>query len=98
LLPHTGQGAAQAIVDAVALGQALRTDDHVERALRVYERDRGQKTATLLKQGRRTARIMGSTSPILNYMRELVIQTIPVQPLFKVFASINRRAGTDIDR
>jgi len=98
LLPHTGQGAAQAIVDAVALRQALTNDDHVERALRVYERERRQKTATLLKQGRRTARIMGSTSPILNYMRELAIQTIPVQPLFKVFASINRRAGTDSDR
>ncbi len=56
VLPHTGQGAAQAIVDAVTLGKALSGDADVERALRSYERERREKTATLLAQGRRTAR------------------------------------------
>ena len=40
VLPHTGQGAAQAIVDAVTLGKTLGGDADVERALRSYERER----------------------------------------------------------
>ena len=40
VLPHTGQGAAQAMVDAVVLGQALGENGDVEGALRSYERHR----------------------------------------------------------
>ena len=40
LLPHTGQGAAQAIVDAVTLGQVLREGANVADALKAYERGR----------------------------------------------------------
>ena len=65
LLPHTGQGAAQAIVDAVALGQALGDRANVAEALRSYERARRPKTAVLVAQGRRTARIMRTTNPSL---------------------------------
>ena len=43
LLPHTGQGAAQAIVDAVTLGKLLSGHADVERALRSYERERRKK-------------------------------------------------------
>ena len=39
LLPHTGQGAAQAIVDAVALGQVLGDGANVADALQTYERE-----------------------------------------------------------
>ena len=96
LLPHTGQGAAQAIVDAVTLGQALSSDAGVENALRSYERERRAKTMTLLAQGRRTARMMRMTNPIANYLRDLVVRLIPVKPLVKIIATLNRRAGTDI--
>ena len=36
VLPHTGQGTAQAIADAVALGQALTEGVNVADALQVY--------------------------------------------------------------
>jgi 2-polyprenyl-6-methoxyphenol hydroxylase-like FAD-dependent oxidoreductase len=98
LLPHTGQGAAQAIVDAVALANALARDAHIERALRSYEQVRRRKTAVLLEQGRRTARVMRTRNPVACYVREVVLRLIPVRPLVKVFARINRRAGTDITR
>jgi 2-polyprenyl-6-methoxyphenol hydroxylase-like FAD-dependent oxidoreductase len=96
VLPHTGQGAAQAIVDAVALKTALSRHAGVEHALRIYERDRQNKTAALLMQGRRTARLMGSTNSIACYIREIGIRILPVKPMVKVFAALNRRAGTDI--
>ena len=98
LLPHTGQGAAQAIVDAVALANALARDAHIERALRSYEQVRRRKTAVLLMQGRRTARVMRTRNPGACYVREVVRRLVPVGPLVKVFARINRCAGTDITR
>ena len=96
VLPHTGQGAAQTIVDAVTLGAALRRDSDVEGALRRYERERLAKTAALLQQGRRTARIMGTTNPLACYLREAVVRMIPVKPFAKFYVRINRRAGTDV--
>ncbi len=98
MLPHTGQGAAQAIVDAVALGRALDSRAGVPDALRSYERDRRDRTAILTRQGRRTARVMRTTNPVACGLREVVVRSIPVKPLVKLFARINRRAGTDIGR
>ena len=98
LLPHTGQGAAQAIVDAVELGRALGAPNGVPDALRSYERDRSRKTSALLGQGRRTASVMRTTNPVACYARELLVRSIPVTSLVKLFARINRRAGTDTGR
>jgi len=96
VLPHTGQGAAQAIVDAVTLAKAVKEEGHVERALRAYEQQRRHKTAALLAQGRRTARVMRMTNPIGCGIREAVVRLIPVRPLVKFYARVNRRAGTDV--
>ena len=96
LLPHTGQGAAQAIVDAVSLGHAVRADVDIDRALRSYENERRDKTAALLGQGRRTARLMRTTNPVACFIRDVAVRLIPVTPLVKLFVRINRRAGTDV--
>ena len=40
LLPHTGQGAAQAIVDGVTLGRLLAGNADVPSALRAYQAER----------------------------------------------------------
>ena len=98
VLPHTGQGAAQAIVDAVTLGRVLGRDGDVERALGVYERERLPRTAALLAQGRRTARIMRTTNPLACYVREAIVRLIPIEPFAKFYVRINRRAGTDVRR
>ncbi len=96
LLPHTGQGAAMAIVDAVTLGQVLAADPDIERALQWYERERRDKSATLLAQGRRTARLMRMTNPVACTLRELAIRMIPVGAAAKLYMRLNRRAGTDV--
>jgi 2-polyprenyl-6-methoxyphenol hydroxylase-like FAD-dependent oxidoreductase len=96
LLPHTGQGAAQAIVDGVTLGQVLSSDRSVAPALQAYQRERRAKTAALLAQGRRTARVMRMTNPIACYLREMAIRIVPVKPMVTLYARINRRAGTDV--
>jgi 2-polyprenyl-6-methoxyphenol hydroxylase-like FAD-dependent oxidoreductase len=95
MLPHTGQGAAQAIVDAVALGKTLdRTN--VEASLRAYERERISRTRALVGQGRRTAWLMATTSPFVCAIREQVLRAVPVSTFARFFVRINRRAGTEI--
>jgi 2-polyprenyl-6-methoxyphenol hydroxylase-like FAD-dependent oxidoreductase len=96
LLPHTGQGAAQAIVDAVTLGRLLGGGADVERALQSYERERLPKTAVLVAQGRRTARLMRITNPFACAVRDATVRMIPIKALIKVLVRINRRAGTDV--
>ena len=96
MLPHTGQGAAQAMVDAVTLGRVLETGTDLNSALRAYEMERRDKTAALVEQGRRTARMMRNMNRVAGWLRESVLRAIPVTPLVKVFAHINKRAGTDI--
>jgi 2-polyprenyl-6-methoxyphenol hydroxylase-like FAD-dependent oxidoreductase len=98
LLPHTGQGAAQAIVDGVTLGASLSGDGPVGPALQTYERDRRENTAALLAQGRRTARVMRMTNPIACYLREMAIRIVPVKSMVTFYARINRRARTDVRR
>ena len=53
-------------------------------------------TAALLHQGRRTARVMRSSSPMLGAVREVAIRLAPVKTIVKLIATINRRAGTDV--
>lgn len=82
----------------MTLGRALSDDAGVERALRAYERERRDKTATLLRQGRRTARMMRTTNPVACYIRDVVVRLIPVTSMAKALVAINRRAGTDVSR
>lgn len=96
MLPHTGQGAAQAIVDAVTLGKMLAGDVDVERTLRAFEAERQPKTAALVRQGRRTARIMRIRDPIVCYAREVAFRAFPVKSVMKFYVRVNRRAGTDV--
>jgi FAD-dependent urate hydroxylase len=94
VLPHTGQGAAQAMMDAVALAKSLQGGADIGPALRAYEDDRRRKTAALLKQGRRTARVMKTTNPAACYLRELAVRAVPVNLLARFYVSVSKRAGT----
>ena len=77
LLPHTGQGAAQALEDAVALGRVLAHERHIPDALRHYERVRAKRTTALLYQGRRYAGAMRTTNPLLCWARDTAIRLVP---------------------
>lgn len=94
VLPHTGQGAAQAIVDAVSLAKTLERSIGIEDGLRSYERERLPKTAVLLAQGRRTARLMATTNSVVCGLREFVLRITPITTFARWYVRVNRRAGT----
>ena len=80
VLPHTGQGAAQALEDAVALGLALRAGD-VEQGLRRYEHVRARRTRQFVQLGPRIAKITTTTNPAIIAARTLALRLLPARVL-----------------
>jgi 2-polyprenyl-6-methoxyphenol hydroxylase-like FAD-dependent oxidoreductase len=76
MLPHTGQGAAQALEDAVALGLALRHGDPIA-GLRRYEAIRARRTQAFVRLGPRIARVTTTTNPFVGVMRNAALRWLP---------------------
>ena len=85
MLPHTGQGAAQALEDAVALGLALASDEDPERSLRAYERVRAARTRSIVKRGPRIAAFTTTKSRIVGALRAAAIRAMPARALASGF-------------
>jgi len=94
MLPHTAQGAAQALEDAVGLGRAMkRGTDHVA-ALRRYEDVRARRTRKVVNMGPRIARTTTTRSPSIGWLRDTAIRLVPAKLLVSMFT----QAGTDVSR
>jgi 2-polyprenyl-6-methoxyphenol hydroxylase-like FAD-dependent oxidoreductase len=91
MLPHTGQGAAQALEDAVALALALdRAEDH-ERALRRYEQVRAARTRGFVKAGPRIARVTTSQSTIVSAIRNAAVRLAPTPLVVRALQNTGAR-------
>jgi 2-polyprenyl-6-methoxyphenol hydroxylase-like FAD-dependent oxidoreductase len=91
MLPHSGQGAAQAIEDAVALGLALGATGDPGAALRRYERIRAARTRRFVAMGRRVARITTTHNAIVRAVRDAVVRAAPARALAAAMLPRNRR-------
>ncbi len=94
LLPHTGQGAAQALEDAVALGLVLSSGRPLDAALRTYERVRQARTASFIKAGPRVARVTTTHSTTIAMARSLALKLVPE----RLAAAAARRLSSDPHR
>jgi 2-polyprenyl-6-methoxyphenol hydroxylase-like FAD-dependent oxidoreductase len=83
VLPHTGQGAALALEDAVALGLALGREASLEMRLREYERVRRARTLPFQRLGPRIARVTTTHSVLMRRLRTLAIRLAPERLLGK---------------
>ena len=83
VLPHTGQGAALALEDGVALGLALSRPCVVETRLREYERVRSARTRPFQRLGPRIARVTTTHSVLIQRLRTLAIRLAPESLLGK---------------
>lgn len=80
--PTTGQGASQALLDAIALATALRGVDlrdraSVQEALTTYQRSRGEAAAQLVGEAREIGRMHHLRSPVATRVRDLVLKATP---------------------
>lgn len=94
MLPHTGQGAAQALEDAVALGRALAPPGNRIGALREYERRRAPAAAQVVRLGPRIARVTTTRNPVIGWLRTAAIRLVPQRMLLNSFG---RRRDAPLD-
>jgi 2-polyprenyl-6-methoxyphenol hydroxylase-like FAD-dependent oxidoreductase len=72
--PNLGQGACQALEDAVVLADCLRHCQEVEPALRRYEQQRQRRTAAITRASWRIGKICQAESPPLCWLRNSLTQ------------------------
>src|ERR687889_494833 len=72
-----GQGACQAIEDAVVLARSLDEEGDIEAALRLYEERRADRVAYVVRQSRRLGRIGQLENPLLRRLRDATLRAIP---------------------
>ena len=90
MLPHAGQGAAQALEDAVALGERLAAADDIPQALRHYESARARRTRTIVALARRNARVGSLSNPLACRLRDRLIAAIPERVILRSLVAIGR--------
>ena len=79
MTPNLGQGACQALEDAVVLGRCLRADGDVNRAVRRYEALRRPRTRAITMQSRRIGRVAQWRHPLACRLRDELLAIAPAQ-------------------
>ena len=75
--PNLGQGAAQAIEDALVLAEQLDTHTRVSDALKSYEIIRQPKTRFIIERSRQIGRVAHVANPVGRAMRNLAVRCTP---------------------
>ena len=83
MTPNMGQGACQAIEDAVVLATCLRHASERAAALREYEEQRRKRTAAIVKQSRAIGRVAQWENPLACRIRNAILSRTPSRVLFK---------------
>ncbi|MEZ5319293.1 MAG: FAD-dependent monooxygenase [Vicinamibacterales bacterium] len=90
MLPHAGQGAAQALEDAVRLARELAGDGDPAEALRRYERIRQTRTRAIVLLARRNARMASLRSPLACWLRDAAIRLVPDRVILGSLIAMNK--------
>ena len=77
MTPNMGQGACQAIEDAVALAEALRQYQHFEVAFDAYERKRLSHTRKVVMRSRKIGQMGQLSNPVLVKLRDTITRATP---------------------
>jgi 2-polyprenyl-6-methoxyphenol hydroxylase-like FAD-dependent oxidoreductase len=96
MLPHAGQGAAQALEDAVVLGRCLAAiNSPIDPGLRRYEQLRLPRTTKVVQIARRNAQVSRIDNPWVCRLRDWVLAHGPATMLEKQAVSL---AAVDLER
>jgi len=86
--PNLGQGACQAIEDAVVLADRLARNDSVPAALLEYESHRLKRASGIVTASRRLGQVAQSTNPFVVGMRNLAMRATPISAQKKQMADV----------
>lgn len=74
MLPNLGQGACQAIEDAVVLAEAMNAEGDVARALAAYAAGRSKRANEIVRRSRQMARIAHLANPLAVAARNALLR------------------------
>lgn len=77
MTPNMGQGANQAIEDAVVLAECLKAESDVSAALHAYEARRLKRTARMMQQSMRIGQVAHLKQPIAANVRNTLFKLMP---------------------
>jgi 2-polyprenyl-6-methoxyphenol hydroxylase-like FAD-dependent oxidoreductase len=77
MTPNLGQGACQAIEDAVVLARCFREGGATAGVLRRYERLRSDRVASVVRRSRRVGRVGQLENPLVCRLRDRVLALVP---------------------
>jgi 2-polyprenyl-6-methoxyphenol hydroxylase-like FAD-dependent oxidoreductase len=77
MLPNIGQGACQALEDAVVLADELAASGDVRRALKRYEQRRRRRSAAVVRQSRQMARMAAVRGAFAERARNVLMRATP---------------------
>jgi 2-polyprenyl-6-methoxyphenol hydroxylase-like FAD-dependent oxidoreductase len=95
MTPNLGQGACQAIEDAIVVAASLKHSKNAEAGLGEYERRRIPRTAEIVLQSRRLGQFAQWEDPLASGLRNLAIRAMP-DALAK--NQIQRIVGYDVSK
>lgn len=79
MTPDLGQGAGQALEDAVVLAATLRDADDLDTSLRAYERARIARTTPIVKRPRQLGQIASASRRWTSALRDALIAATPAR-------------------
>lgn len=93
MLPWLGQGACSALIDAVALGEALDAEQTVELGLARYERVRREPATRLIRSSRTAGKVAMLRFAPARLIRDFLLTSMPKSRQFKQLDPILGRAA-----
>jgi FAD-dependent urate hydroxylase len=78
MTPNLGQGACQAIEDAVELGKCLKSEPDIVAALKHYERRRVRRTNMITRLARLVGWVVQWENPMASRVRDIIIKRTPL--------------------
>ena len=90
MTPNLGQGACQAIEDAVVLARCLDGGGEVPHSLRLYEGRRVRRTAGIVKRSRLVGRLVQLESPPLCRLRDAIARRTSARAHLRQYEEIAR--------
>ena len=88
MTPNLGQGACQALEDAVELGAALAVERDVPRALEAYDARRRPRTQRMARRSRSVGRVGQWSAPPLVAVRDLAARLTPTAAALRGLAPV----------
>jgi 2-polyprenyl-6-methoxyphenol hydroxylase-like FAD-dependent oxidoreductase len=88
MTPNLGQGACQALEDAVVLAQCFKQHKSVVAALQTYEKKRISRTNAIVRLSRRIGQIGQLENPAACALRDIIMKSIPTGLQLKQFERI----------